>query len=857
MRINSLAVTPLLVFWLIACGGKNSPEAPSSQNTAPIAHAGGDRTVTEGSSVTLDANLSSDNDGTIVGYLWTQISGLSDIVINNANQATATIVAPQVDLESSFIFQVTVTDDDGATDSNSVIITVVPATQTNQSPMAVVPDAFSQSENTEVILDGSASHDPDGTIINYSWIQTAGLPRVTLNNSDTAAADFTAPSIDTDTSLSFELTVTDDQGDSDSSTVTATITDTTMTNQITAVIETSRTTCTAPCGIMFNASTTSSTGVGEPFHQLHYSWSYGDPGATFQQRLGVNANQSSTVIGAHVYEHPGTYTATLTVTGDDGGTDTQTVTIIVEDPEIVFANATYCVSNTNRFSSCPTQDPKFHLASFVAASTFLSNLRFNQAGQPTRVLFRSGDTFIATNQFSIRETSAALQIASFGSGVDPIISLDSLMNDETLFFVHDVSDITFNNITFSGNYNPVTGLGNHAMAIWFYLAVSDSLVYQNQFSGIDIAIYPHGGSNLTTGAPSQYQMIVDNDISNWQDYGIFGTFGYLSTLLANNIKQDPNAISGSEGKCSTCIPNFPDHGPLRAGYSNHLLIQHNDMFNNAGWSSAGLAHQPNIRLGTGGTSRKSIVADNFLEGGFTTISMTPANPGSASAAAIADVIIERNQLIASSNTWQTIDMGIGGSTIRNNLFLKPDNAGPPIGTGSFETPIVFKVADDRTTPGSLALTNRIYNNTLISLALSSASNIAMVEVENNFTQFEIYNNIAYIPFASGNAEAGILSWRYAGSLNNVSMDNNLLFAPNTTNYVWENGMSKDLTSWQGSGNDMNSLLIDPQLTAPINYDAHLNSNSPAINAGKPILGLQNDKDKKIRDTNVDIGAYEF
>ena len=755
-------------------------------------------------------------------------------------------------------FTVIVTDDDGATDSDSITITITPTQQANQLPTATVPSNFNATENTGINLDGSASSDPDGSIVTYLWAQTGGSPSIILSNSNSAIANFIAPTVTSNTPLTFQLTVTDDLGAMDSSSVVVTVTNSTSTNNpITAVIETSRTTCTAPCGIMFNASTSSSSGVAEPFHQLHYTWSYGDVGSTFQQRPGVDANNSTATIGAHVYEQAGTYTTTLTVTGNDGGTETQTVDITVNDPNVVFANETYCVSNTNNFSACPTQDANFHLASFSAAEIFLSNLRFNQAGLPTRLLFRAGDSFTATNQFSIRETTAALSIGSFDTGIDPIVIISPTMTDETLFFIHDVSDITFNNINFSGNYDPVTGLGNHVIAIWFYLAVTDSLVYQNKFAGVDTAIYPHGGANLTTNAPSQYQMIVDNHISNWQDYGFFGTFGYLSTLLANTIKQDPNAVSGSEGKCGTCLPNFPDHGPLRAGYSDHLLIQYNDMFNNAGWSSGGLAQQPNIRLGTGGTSRKSIIADNNLDGGFTMISMTPANPGTASAAAIADVIIERNQFTASSNTWQMIDMGIGGSTIRNNLFLKPNNAGPPIGTGSFETPIVFKVADDRTTATSLALMNRIYNNTLISLAQTSGQNVAMVEVENNFTKFEIHNNIAYLPFANGNAEAGFLSWMYSGSLSNVSMDNNLLYAPNTTTFVWENGLSTDLSTWQASGNDTNSKVVDPLLIAPNSFDAHLNPNSSAINAGKSRLGLHTDKEDKPRDSIVDIGAYEF
>lgn len=854
--INSLII--LNIIWLTACGDSDpKPNPQPVANIAPTASAGSDFSIEENLTVNLDASASSDSDGSISSYAWTQSSGSPNVTIVNELTANASFTAPDISVDTQLTFDVTVTDNDGATSSDSITITITLITIVNQPPVATLPANFNAVENTNVSLDGSASSDPDGNIVAYVWTQTNGTPSVTLNNADTATADFNAPSVTNNTALSFQLMVTDNQGATNSSSVIVTITDTPTTNPISAVLETSRTICTAPCGIMFNATATTSNGVNEPFHQLYYNWSYGDVGSSFQQRSGIDANKSTAPIGAHVYAQAGTYTTTLTVTGDDGGTDTQTVEIIVRDPNIAFADETHCVSNTNNFSACPNQDTNFHMSSFSAAVTFMTNLRFNQAGRPTRILFRSGETYSASSQLRIRDTTAAIQVASYDSGAAPIISLDSMITDQSVFFIHDVSDITFHNINFKGIYDPTTGTGSHGLAIWFYLAVTDALVYQNTFSGIDTAIYPHGGSNLTTGAPSQYQMIVDNHISNWQDYGLFGSYGYLGTLLANTIKQDPNAISGSEGKCGSCIPNYPDHGPIRSGYSNHLLIQYNDMFNNAGWSSGGLAHQPNIRLGTGGTSLKSVIADNILDGGFTTISMTPANPGASEAAVIAEVIIERNQFTASYNTFQMIDLGIGGSTIRNNLFLKPDNAGPPIGTGSFEAPMVFKVADDRTTVGSLSLMNRIYNNTLISLAQTSASNVTMIEVENNFTEFKIHNNIVYAPFANASAEAGILSWMYGGSMANVTMDNNLLFAPNTSNYVWNNGVSMDLVTWQTTGNGTNSLIADPLLNDPSIFDATLSANSPAINAGLTKAGLRTDKDDKLRDINTDIGAYEF
>lgn len=86
----------------------------------------------------------------------------------------------------------------------------------NRPPVAVVGPDQMVNQGSTVVLDGSASHDPDGDPITFTWLQTSG-PTVVLSNANTAKTTFTAPSnITSDTTIVCKLTVTDKFGLSNS-----------------------------------------------------------------------------------------------------------------------------------------------------------------------------------------------------------------------------------------------------------------------------------------------------------------------------------------------------------------------------------------------------------------------------------------------------------------------------------------------------------------------------------------------------------------------------------------------------------------------------------------------------------------
>ncbi|HXH07533.1 MAG TPA: PKD domain-containing protein [Vicinamibacterales bacterium] len=174
----------------------------------------------------------------------------------------------------------------------------------NQRPLADFTFApSSPSPKEKITFDGSASTDPDGSVVAWNW---------RFSDGDTRTGRVVQIAFDQPGSYSATLTVTDDRG-LQSSPTTKSFTVGSV-SRPTASFVFSPEEPAAGQTVYFNAEA-STAGSGRTI--VSYSWDFGD------------GTRGTGVTTQHIFSAPGNYRVTLTVTDDLGNTGTVTVTVEV------------------------------------------------------------------------------------------------------------------------------------------------------------------------------------------------------------------------------------------------------------------------------------------------------------------------------------------------------------------------------------------------------------------------------------------------------------------------------------------------------------------------------------------------
>jgi PKD repeat protein len=251
-----------------------------------------------GEITTFNASLSTPDGGIIISYDW----DFGDETPNT----TGMIATHAYTDNGTYTVTLAVTDSDGLTDTYSQNVTVL-----NRHPIASFTESASTVLTGTIIhFNASNSFDPDGLIVACGW---------DFGDGDSGSDLLVDHSYAKDGVYNVTLTVMDDDG---ASSMTSTIETVLDRPPVASFTKTTQTVYVNEL-IHFNGSTS----YDPDGTIVAYFWDFGD---------GTNATG---VTVDHGYEHNGTYTATLTVTDDDGmSASTNTTENVTTRPDIQVSN---------------------------------------------------------------------------------------------------------------------------------------------------------------------------------------------------------------------------------------------------------------------------------------------------------------------------------------------------------------------------------------------------------------------------------------------------------------------------------------------------------------------------------------
>ncbi len=179
----------------------------------PVANAGPDKNVAPGGTTLTGSGT--DADGSIVGYLWEQLSGPNTASL--ANSATSALALSNL-VTGTYTFRLKVTDNAGITDSDYVKINVSSTYQNTLPTVSAGADKTITLPINSTSITATAS-DSDGTIASYAWTKVSGST-ATLTGTSSSTLSTTAM---VEGSYVFRVTVTDNAGATKSDDVTVTV----------------------------------------------------------------------------------------------------------------------------------------------------------------------------------------------------------------------------------------------------------------------------------------------------------------------------------------------------------------------------------------------------------------------------------------------------------------------------------------------------------------------------------------------------------------------------------------------------------------------------------------------------------
>lgn len=404
---------------------------------------------------------------------------------------------------------------------------------------------------------------------------------------------------------------------------------------ITPTVVASRTSCKAPCGVFFDA--TSTTGLsGSNYWRANWAWDFNDPTSTSDLgAIGFNV--------AHVYDNPGTYHVVTRVHDLAGNAGSTTTTITVS----AMSGTTFYIASSGSDANPGTQLLPWLTPAKAISSGYATN---------NTVLFRRGDTFsLNATAGGFMSTNGPFLWSAYTdpghvSTADPIFTLGNVTSTAI--------NVAGDNLMFQHMHMVAVSPG--PVDAWFDVTGSYDLIEYTEMEQAGSASSGCQNVHLDGAAGKTGAFVFGNYLHDFTGYGMFG---------GNGNTTGNHAIWGNT------ILNFtgPTGSPLHG-------VRENACSDNSGHCLVGfyLANNKIIVGPTGqiftaftihGDIKNTVIVGNTVDHDC---GIGPTNTGLVEDPNTA--LIEGNvmQWPASSTGYIALEVDAPHVEIRNNLIVNPD-----------------------------------------------------------------------------------------------------------------------------------------------------------------------------------------
>ncbi len=299
----------------------------------------GDTSTTEGTTASWSASAYDAGSADTLTYSWN---------FGDSSTTTGTSVSHAYADDGAYTVALTVTDDDGASVSTSLGVTVA-----NVNPTISYVYAPGGDEGSSLYFSTSAT-DPGADTLSYSW--DFG------DSSSPGSGSSTYHSYEDDGSYFVTVTVTEEDGG------TASATETMSVDNVAPTVDSLTGDATGDEGDELSYSATASdVGIAD-IDDLSFTWDFGD-GTPSQTGAATT----------HIFADDGTYTVTVTVDDLDGGTDQDSMTVVVDNvaPQISSSAPVNAIQSVLYTYSPTVSDPGYEVISWSLSPNAPAGMTIN------------------------------------------------------------------------------------------------------------------------------------------------------------------------------------------------------------------------------------------------------------------------------------------------------------------------------------------------------------------------------------------------------------------------------------------------------------------------------------------------